>query len=108
MMPAVDVQVSSTMSFDRRAEWDQPAVREQKLKVMRHSLMYSALEKGLGLVTEPFVEAVHCGFYDRDACGHLVMHPVPADSPEARTVVVTLSSRARPLEPAEPAWKEDS
>jgi hypothetical protein len=29
------------------------------------------------------------------------MHPVPADSPEARTVVVTLSARARPLEPAE-------
>jgi hypothetical protein len=96
------VEVSSTLTFSRSAEWDVPDVRDLKLRTMRHRLMLRALDAGLGLVTWPAETVVWCAFHDWDSAGHLVTHPVPAGSPDARSVVVTLTARARPLEPAEP------
>jgi hypothetical protein len=97
-----DTEVSSTLTFARTAEWDVPAVRDLKLRTMRHRLMYYALDKGLSVVTWPTETVVWCAFHDWDAHGHLVTRPVPDGSPDARSVVVTLTARARPLEPAEP------
>jgi hypothetical protein len=89
--------VLTATSVLHRGEWDAPDVRRLKLRTLTHRFVHCALEDQLGLITRPAVTCVWCTGSDWDAHGVRTDHVVPAGSPGARIVIVTLTAKARPL-----------